>query len=205
MLFRSNRTRRDLSGRTAHYRWKGRDFKREIAEFGERVFYLKLDSAGKNKYDVRWNEGIFLGVMDESNEILVGTREGVVKAKDFKRMGTYANRWNKQEILEMKGAPWEPTPGRGGDMEVRPRINVEEDVGPTASPPVEPKEVGAPKRGRIYRDEAFRFGLDFNCLGRRAINTGAKAQGHREECRKRIEEELRKEGKQERFDRKQRE
>ena len=85
-------------------------------------------------------------------------------------------------------------------MEIRPRIAIEEDIGPIAAPPPEPNEGGMPKRGRIYRDEALRFGLDFNCLGCRAVNTGAKAQGHREECRKRIEEELRKEGKQERFD-----
>ena len=34
----------------------------------------------------RWLEGLFLGVQDKSDEVLIGTRDGVVKARTVKRL-----------------------------------------------------------------------------------------------------------------------
>ena len=53
-------------GKTSYERWKGRPFKRSVAKFGENVFYLKAKSLGHDKNIVRWADGIFLGVRDES-------------------------------------------------------------------------------------------------------------------------------------------
>ena len=39
--------------------------------------------------------GIYLGVMNESGEAIIGTNEGVVKARDFRRKTIYKDRWNK--------------------------------------------------------------------------------------------------------------
>ena len=82
-----NRGRRDESGMTASRRWKGRDFNRFIAEFGENVMYLKAGSVGKEKFGCRWERGIYLGTRDESGEGIIGTPDGVVRAKDFRRIG----------------------------------------------------------------------------------------------------------------------
>ncbi len=41
-------------------------------------------SAGKDKFDARWNEGVRLGSRVESGESLIGTGEGFAKARDFK-------------------------------------------------------------------------------------------------------------------------
>ena len=49
-----NRRRKDRSGITAFRKWKGREFNRYVAEFGERVLYLKADSVGKDKLESRW-------------------------------------------------------------------------------------------------------------------------------------------------------
>ena len=48
-------------GKTAWGSDKGRKFKRDVAEFGECVWYLKLGSNGKG-LDRRWGSGVFLGV-----------------------------------------------------------------------------------------------------------------------------------------------
>ena len=41
-----SRYRKDAHGITAYRRWKGKEFKRDVAEFGENVWYLKSDSVG---------------------------------------------------------------------------------------------------------------------------------------------------------------
>ncbi len=41
-------------------------------------------SAGKDKFDARWKEGVWLGLRMESGESLIGTNEVVVQARDFR-------------------------------------------------------------------------------------------------------------------------
>ncbi len=54
-----------------------------MAEFGECAMCLRAVSAGKNKLDVRWMDGAWLGVKLESWESIVGAADGVVRARDF--------------------------------------------------------------------------------------------------------------------------
>ena len=81
-------------GETAYERWKGNKFKRGVAEFGECVDYLKQRSKGKDKADIRWGHGIWLGVKETSGEHIIGTGEGVVKARDIRRRAMEDDRWN---------------------------------------------------------------------------------------------------------------
>ena len=81
-------------GKTAYQRWKGRKYARAIAEFGECVIYCRLGSKGIDKLDERWEEGIWLGSKDESDEILIGTEKGVVKARAVRRKAGFEERWN---------------------------------------------------------------------------------------------------------------
>ena len=39
--------------KTAYKRWKGKEFRREVAEFGESVMYLKAGTQGKDKFSPR--------------------------------------------------------------------------------------------------------------------------------------------------------
>ena len=38
-----------------------------------------------NKRDSEWSDGVFLGISDMSNSILVGTDGGIFKTRDYKR------------------------------------------------------------------------------------------------------------------------
>ncbi len=38
---------------------------------------------GKNKFDVRWEDGIWLGIEMESGESIIGKARGVAKARDL--------------------------------------------------------------------------------------------------------------------------
>ena len=80
-----NRRRTDEEGFTAHRRWKGKEFNRKVAEFGEAVQYLRLGSEGKGNMESRWGRGIWMGVREETGESIIGTEEGTVKCRDFRR------------------------------------------------------------------------------------------------------------------------
>ena len=56
---------------------------------------------------------MFLGIREESQEAIIGTSEGVVKAHSLRRKGTHEERWKGEDLDNMVGTPWEPTPGQG--------------------------------------------------------------------------------------------
>ncbi len=106
-------------GKTAHRRLRGRDFRRDVADFGECVMYLRPETVGKDKAESRWEEGAWLGVRDESGEIIIGTNKGVIKARTFKRYGRDEDRWCVEKFEAFRGVPWEPVPGRGRGGELK--------------------------------------------------------------------------------------
>ena len=106
-----NRYQVGSDGKTAYKRWKGKDFKGEVAEIGESILYLKAGTQGEHKFTPRWENGIWLGVRDKFSKIIVGVDMGTVKAKDFKRLANPLEPWRKEAIMQMKATPWEPIPG----------------------------------------------------------------------------------------------
>ena len=78
-------------GRTGYQNLKGRVFKKEVCEFGENVLFLRPNTRGKDKFEVRWEEGLWLGIHEQSNEVIIGTDKGVLKARDVRRRA-----WNVQ-------------------------------------------------------------------------------------------------------------
>ena len=70
-------------GFTAYKRVKGKEFKKELVKFGECIWYLKPKSKGKAKAECRWEDGVFLGIRDESGEYIVGTPEGAIKVRSI--------------------------------------------------------------------------------------------------------------------------
>ena len=74
-----NRYHVNPDGLTAYRKWKGKEFKKEVAEFGETVLYLRPGTKGKDKLRSRWEKGIWVGLLDETGETIVGTSEGVIK------------------------------------------------------------------------------------------------------------------------------
>ena len=81
------RYQKGTDGMTAHRRCRERDFTRTVVEFGECLWYLKNKTLHRGKIQPRWENGVFLGIREESGEILVGTPTGVIKARSFRRKG----------------------------------------------------------------------------------------------------------------------
>ena len=95
-------------GRTAYERRRGRKCQIAVVPFGERVWYLKANSAGKNKFESRWGSGIWIGTREEGGESIIGFREGVIKARTFKREAILKERWRLDRLQKVKGVPWQP-------------------------------------------------------------------------------------------------
>ena len=149
-----NRVQVGRDGWTSYRRLKGKEFKRDGAEFGECVMYMVLESEGRDKGESRWREGVFLGFREESGEVFMGTKEGVVKARTMRRFGTEAARWNVETFGAFVGVPWEPVPGRG-EVEVEPQIREErEDFGEAMEGETKEQQV---RRIKISRNDIKKF------------------------------------------------
>ena len=102
-------------GRTGYERRRGRKCTIPCVPFGEVVWYREVR---QNKYQVgklstEMKEGIWLGHATQTNEILIGTEEGVIRVYDVKRKEE-GPRWEADKIRNMKGTPRQPNPSRPG-------------------------------------------------------------------------------------------
>ena len=131
----------------------------------------------------KWKDGVWLGIKPESNEIYIGTAEGVRLARSVRRKPE-GIRWVKDEILGIRGTPWEPVP-----EEFLPQPQ-------GAGPEVEPKDpnddIGPPVRRdfMIMKSDVEAAGMTEGCRGCRAIRLGHRGQDHSAACRRRIEDHL---------------
>ena len=158
-----------------------------MAEFGESVWFLFLKSKGKNKMKSRWASGIWLGIRDESGEVIIGTDEGVIKCRTVRRKGTKEERWASGQVENMKGTPWEPEPGREeGEVAVRLRIwnEKEKTEGPRMPEGIDRPKVG--RRFRILKEDVEKYDPTPGCQGCHNAMVGKAAVNHREECRDRM-------------------
>ena len=173
-------------GKTPYCRIKGHECRREQAEFGECVHYLKPDSTGMHKADPRWDTGVWLGMRDRTGEYLIGTENGVIKVRTIRRKGMREQQWDPEVMSKMRGVPWEPVPGREG-IEIRSRIELPKVEGdpPKVEEP-RPKEY-ARRRPNITRDDVRDWGLTPGCPGCIAANRNGPPRGHTQACRDRME------------------
>ena len=192
-------------GRTAQERKRGRRCKMPLATFGEVVWYRPIEKyKDRNNMDSKWEKGVWLGTARESNEIVIGTKEGVTRCYATKRM-IEEDRWDADEIKNMKGIPQQPNPHKVG-LHIPTRMPMavpsgggshgdaaggeaeEGDIPPVPEPMADPLT----RRRPITHKEVDKYGPTPGCEGCQAKLRGEiTRRGHSEKCRKRIEEAMR--------------
>ena len=106
-------------GKTAHERARGRKFNKPLPEFGECVMFARtLPKNNYSKLEPQWESGVYLGINDSSQELIIGTSEGVIKAIEFRHKGSGEDKLDFEEMNRIKGLPWQPDPKTAG-MEVK--------------------------------------------------------------------------------------
>ena len=94
-------------GQTAFKRQRGKDFVGETACFGEAICH-RIPLRIRTKMEPRWEaDGVFLGKLDLSDEVIVGTPKGIETTRSFRRM-TEDRQWNPETLRMFVGVPWNP-------------------------------------------------------------------------------------------------
>ena len=179
-------------GRTAYERRRGRRCKVPVVAFGETVWYKKIRESKdrKDKFNSEWEEGIWLGHARSSNEAVIGTSEGVVRAYAIRRQDE-EHRWSEERIRAMQGTPQQPDPLKASiHIPIRVRFDPTGNTEPIPSqlPKNEPI-----RRMRISEKLLETYGHTEGCEGCRFKVAGMEdKRPHTEACRQRIEAEMEK-------------
>ena len=175
-------------GKTSYERQRGRRCQIEVVPFGEMVHYRRLsDKEPKNKLESRWEQGVWLGHARGSNEALIGTKDGVVRAWAIKRMPD-GEKWNAQAIKDIQGTPAKPNPQMlGFDVPVHIHLPSEEGLPGVEEPP--PARNESQYRRTYLKNRDFKeHGYTDGCEGCKRLRAGGMgARPHTEECRARME------------------
>ena len=100
-------------GRTSYERRRGRACSVPVVTFVEKVWYMQIleQKERKDKIESEWHEGLWLGQSRSTNETIVGTAEGVVRAYATRRQDA-DERWKGDLIKKLQGTPARPDPNR---------------------------------------------------------------------------------------------
>ena len=186
-------------GRTAWNKITGRkEFPRPLIPWGEKVLWIPGGGKAKPGIEPKWLEGIFVGLVDLSNEYLVGTPEGIFKTASMKRMTKEGAR-DPVLFSAVQGTPWKLTPSSitGARQDDAPvvRASMQSNAVPQSELPVPTGRAAEAGPRRVYIRkgvELARYGYTDHCKGCEAAATNAsRAVVHSDECRLRIEREMR--------------
>jgi hypothetical protein len=180
-------------GKTPFEKRRGRKCEIKTEKFGEMVWYKELRSKTEkqNKMEAAWEEGLWLGHTKNSNEVLIGTRSGVVRAFAVRKKPA-EEQWDAKLIKEMKGTPAQPNPGRPGSViPVHIRFD-EESGGAKEVPEVREARTEVKPRGLYIKNWMLEeHGFTEDCPGCQTKSAGLRVQKpHSEKCRTRMEEAI---------------
>ena len=177
-------------GRTVYELHAGKPYRRQLVEFGERVYFMpiRLGGARQAKLDPKWQDGAFIGVRDRSDEMLNMTTSGVYKTRNVRRRPQLERR-DFEFLMTLKGTPWNPNSAAGemaadalaADMAVPMPAPAPVPQVVVAAAPVD----RAASRVYIKKADVQKYGYSMNCPGCRSVMTNTTARAHTEECRKR--------------------
>ena len=104
-----------VDGKTGWERRRGRKCRVPVCLFGENVWYKEIRKSKNKKHhlETEEREGIWLGHARSSNEVYIGTRNGVVRAYTVKRRDAQSQ-WDAELIKQMRGTPRQPDPNKPG-------------------------------------------------------------------------------------------
>ena len=117
--------------------------------FGESVLYKVSKTARLGKAEPRWRPGVWLGSIETSDEHLVGTGLGLIKARAVASMNE-EQRFNGKAIESMRGTPWEPSTRHKG-TKIRTHLSEKEEEGDKEEEEEEEELDEVPEE--VYNDE----------------------------------------------------
>ena len=150
-----------------------------MAIFGERVCHLSLKTNRRDKSKLeRMREGIWLGMRMRTNEALIGTPAGVVKARTIRILPE--DKWSAAMILEVRGTPRRPNHLVDDDNVLRTSMKSHLIIEDTT---IETRNMKA------RRVKSLSHGETPGCPGCKSIGE-KNGPSHSTECRQRLQNEM---------------
>lgn len=178
-------------GKTSYERRRGRRCRLPAVPFREKVWYRQVRDTKdrKDKFESEWKEGIWLGHSRCSNETIVGTDGGLIRACAIRRQAEDV-RWDKRKIIALRGSPQQPDPSKPGlaiPIIIKFDDKIEEKMESASD---EDAEI-VRRRLKITKAVLERYGHTEGCEGCRSQRAGLKEyRNHTEACRSRIEKDM---------------
>ena len=118
-VYLMNRMMVGPDGKTSYERIKGKKPTILGVEFGEKVLYMPLRTGGGRQQDLepRFRFGLFLGVIAGTQESVIGTPAGAVKARSIRRL-VDKDKWDSLLLDTLVCTPWSPKGLGDQDQEV---------------------------------------------------------------------------------------
>ena len=179
-------------GRTPYTRLTGRKWKRPMVQFGERVWFRPLEAYRKGgDLETKVMEGLYVGTHGRNADVLCMTETGVYKGTSVKRMPE-GQRWNKEGLDKLLGAPWKLRPNLKEKEDVDTTVVVELPATTEKLNPVPrdsgPRNLYVRRKGLKNEDGSDDFTP--GCPGCHAVMLGLPAVTHDPHCRERIRKKL---------------
>eukprot|EP00973_Karenia_brevis_P075571 10498545-Karenia_brevis.AAC.1 len=205
----------EADGKTPLERSRGRSAPQRGVAFGECVMYKPAKTVRLAKDEARWEYGIWLGIIIDSGENIIGTSKGAIRCRAIAPLEK-KKKYDKARLEEMKGTPWQPVPGKRSnriptqilegseeeeqeeqnaeeeDQEFKVQVEIEEDEGIPKPKRPEFEDRGDDIRGMyVRREDVNDFGPTPGCNGCRAIvNKWSSHMGHNNDCRQKMRRRL---------------
>ncbi|CAK0899207.1 unnamed protein product [Prorocentrum cordatum] len=184
-----NRYRRGQDGKTALQRLTGRQWRKPVPLFGERLMArFAGERARKNALEEQMVEARYIGHHPRDGSMMVITSDGVKKAVGFRSL-PQSEKWITAGWDGLKGLPWDVAPRAAS----APRAIVGPgEVGPPPIVVVSPQPQ-APRRMYVLKADVERLGATPGCPGCVSIAKHGRVlagHAHNAVCSKRIFEAL---------------
>jgi hypothetical protein len=130
------------NGRTCFQELHDSHYKSELVPFGETVLFMMQRDIAKvtgrpRKADAVMHRGIWLGRTDEADDCLIGTAQGITRARTVRRLEAGKNH-DKDLFSKLAGTPWNPKPSDAPPVVKEKRVAppvLEMPIGEPAGPP----------------------------------------------------------------------
>ena len=120
------------------------------------------------------DDGVWLGVLDDSGKKVIGTPEGCIKVRSVKKKPE-PERWNREFVATIRGVPWEVIPGHP-DREIKSRAIFDRDVTLEGAPKSMEEPEEHIKRIYITKKDLDKYGRTEGCHGCRASLRGGRVR-----------------------------
>ena len=179
--------------RTAYELRRGKPFRWKLPAFAEAVMLLRVaDQRRRMKFEDRWFTGIYLGLVERSNMVLIGTPQGVVKVNCMKALPPAQAKdpelVKSTTVASSTRATWRcrswwPRSRWRRRLSSRDRCS-------SAAGERDPERAAPGLHQARHRARQVRYGHTAGCPGCDASRANFRPRAHSMLCRQRIEESM---------------